>query len=182
MAEPITALSAAAFPHAGVTLRALPPCTRLSLRCRPEEAGVLGLALPPLLTASRQAGRAALALGPDEWLLLADDIAPGDWAAAILAAAGDTPVSVVDVSHRQVALVVEGPQAALLLAEGCPLDLSDQAFPPGSCTRTLFGKVEITLWRPMAAPAFHLEAGRSVAPHLWSHLVEAAADLDRSEA
>lgn len=168
---------------AGVTLTVLPQVTRLSLRCRPADAALLtaalGLALPlEPLTAAVAGPRAALWLGPDEWLLRAADMVPGDWAASIAAASGHAPLSVVDVSHRQVAIEVEGEQAATLLGEGCPLDLAPEAFPPGRCTRTLFGKVEVTLWRPAASPAFHLEVARSYAAHLWAHLVEAAGDLD----
>src|ERR687898_480955 len=61
------------------------------------------------------------------------------------------PASLVDVSHRHRAFEVSGPAAAALLNEGCPLDLDDAAFPAGACTRTLFGKIEILLWRSAAA-------------------------------
>ena len=57
--------------------------------------------------------------------------------------------SLVDVSHRQVGIVLEGPGAARLLAAGCPLDLDLRAFPVGMSTRTLLVKAEIGLWRPV---------------------------------
>jgi ABC-type branched-subunit amino acid transport system ATPase component len=50
------------------------------------------------------------------------------------------PASLVDVSDRYRGLVLHGAGAAEALNEGCPLDLADAAFPPSSCTRTLFGK------------------------------------------
>src|SRR5205807_404202 len=91
--------------------------------------------------------RAALWLGPDEWLL----IAPARLASALPAmlnrALDELPHSLVDVSHRQTALAVSGPEAATLLAAGCPLDLDTSAFPVGMCTRTMLAKAEIVLWR-----------------------------------
>ena len=52
-----------------------------------------------------------------------------------------------DVSHRSCGVIVNGPQAAIVLNHGCPLDLSHASFPVGMCTRTLFEKAEIVLWR-----------------------------------
>ena len=68
---------------------------------------------------------------------------------------------------------VPGPQAALLLSSGCPLDLDAHAFPVGMCTRTMLAKAEVVLWRT-AAEAFHLEVWRSFAPYVTQFLAEAA--------
>src|ERR687894_212996 len=98
---------------------------------------------------------------------------------ALLPAVGaGAPASLVDVSHRHRAFEVSGPAAAALLNEGCPLDLDDAAFPAGACTRTLFGKIEILLWRPAAASTFQVEVARSFAAPLRALLAEALADLD----
>ncbi|MBN8633476.1 MAG: hypothetical protein J0L76_21780, partial [Rhodobacterales bacterium] len=116
--------------------------------------------------------RAALWLGPDEFLLLA----PGEEAAAV--EAGMKPAlsagmhSLVDVSHRQIGLVLEGRLAARCLSAGCPLDLRPAAFPVGMATRTIFLKTEIVLWR-QALDRFHIEVWRSFAPYLVGHLAEA---------
>ena len=83
------------------------------------------------------------------------------------------PHSLVDVSHRQVGLLVHGPQSVLLLESGCPLDLDLRAFPVGMCTRTMLAKAEVVLWRP-AAEEFHLEVWRSFAPYVTQFLAEAA--------
>lgn len=159
-----------------VTLRALPPCTRLSLRgAEPSLASsALGFALPLApLTSGAAGGRAALWLGPDEWLVLSDEASLPE---RLAEAFGEVPASVVDISARQIAFEIAGPGAADVLNEGCPLDLSDAAFGAGACTRTLFGKVEVILWRPGPAPAWRLEVWRSFALHLWAHLAEAARD------
>lgn len=141
---------------------------RLTLR---GDAAALGaaydIALPAEPCRAASAGdRTALWLGPDEWLLLAP---PGtlDPVIPVLGAA------VVDVGHRQVGLVLDGLGAADVLAAGCPLDLHASAFPPGMCTRTVFGKAEIVLWRQDEA-RFHLEVWRSFAGYVHGLLAAAS--------
>jgi sarcosine oxidase, subunit gamma len=123
--------------------------------------------------AGEGAERAALWLGPDEWLLIADNAdaaAIGDVLESVL---DGTAHSLFDVSHRQVGLIASGPTAARVLNSGCPLDLDLTAFPVGFATRTLFDKVEIVLWR-RAETTFHVEIWRSFAPFLAASLAEAA--------
>jgi sarcosine oxidase subunit gamma len=88
----------------------------------------------------------------------------------------ELPHSLVEVSHRQIALEVQGPQAADLLNVGCPLDLHIRSFPVGMCTRTLLGKCDIVLWR-RSADTFHLEVWRSFADYAARFLAEAGETL-----
>ncbi len=154
---------------------------RISLQAAPALAAAFGeafgIGLPEtLLTATAGMARAALRLGPDEWLLLAED-APATVLIALLEAARDgAAASIVDISDRQVALDVEGPGTLELLAEGCPLDLA--LMPEGGCTRTVFGKAEVILWR-RAEDWFRLEVARSFAPYVRALLAEAAVDQGR---
>ncbi len=148
-----------------VAVRPAPLLHRLALRGNPAMLSVaFGIALPttPCRSATTD-GQAALWLGPDEWLLLSlnrvDPVeVPGGAA--------------VDVSHRQIGLLLDGAAAADTLAAGCPLDLHPAAFPPGMCTRTVFGKAEIVLWRTEAG--FHLEVWRSFAAYVCALMAEAS--------
>jgi len=160
------------------TLSEAPPAARFILRGGEAVRLACGMvfgAEPPsrLGSASEGAGRAALWLGPDEWLLMAD----GGEAAAIgntlESVLEGTAHSLVDVSHRQIGLIASGPAAARVLNAGCPLDLDPHAFPVGFATRSLFEKVEIVLWR-RAETTFHVEVWRSFAPYLVGSLAEAA--------
>jgi sarcosine oxidase subunit gamma len=156
--------------------RALPFATRLVLRGGEDVvapvAEAFGVAPPTKPMGSAAEGeRAALWMGPDEWLLIGED---ANLAARLEAALAGVFHTLVDVSHRQVALALEG-RATRLLASGCPLDLDLKAFPVGMATRTLFVKAEIGLWRREEA-AFRLEIGRSFAPYVAHMLVEAARD------
>ena len=159
-------------------VRPLPAAARWILRGGPKvraaaETG-LSLAVPAAVCrASARDERAALWLGPDEWLLIAGEHAAEDTAAALAAALAGLPHSLVDVSHRQVALEVSGADARLLLAAGCPLDLELRAFPVGMCTRTMLAKTEIVLWRT-DAEVFRIEVWRSFAPYVSEFLSEAA--------
>lgn len=143
---------------------------RLSLRGSAASLGAafgLALSIEPCRAAS--AGeRTALWLGPDEWLLLGP---PGtlDPAIAVQGAA------VVDIAHRQIGLTLGGPGASDALAAGCPLDLHISAFPYGMCTRTVFGKAEIVLWR-QSETRFHLEVWRSFAGYVQGLLEVASRD------
>jgi sarcosine oxidase subunit gamma len=116
--------------------------------------------------------RAALWLGPDEHLLLAPDGSQERILAELAAALAAIAHSLVDVSHRQVAIALVGRASRSLLASGCPLDLDSAAFPVGMCTRTLFGKAEALLWR-RSAEEYHLEIGRSFSGYVLGWLREA---------
>ena len=160
------------------TLSEAPPAARLILRGAEAVRVACGMvfgAEPPfeLGPAGEGAGRAALWLGPDEWLLIADGADTADIGGVLESVLDGTAHSLVDVSHRQIGLIAGGPAAARVLNTGCPLDLDPHAFPVGMATRTLFDKVEIVLWRS-AETTFHVEVWRSFAPYLVGSLAEAA--------
>ncbi|MER2605089.1 MAG: sarcosine oxidase subunit gamma family protein [Siculibacillus sp.] len=147
---------------------------RALLQARETSAAALGAALGPDLTvavnrAAEGAGRAALRLGPEEWLLEAAD---GDDLAVALATAA-VAHALVDVSDRFAALDLTGAHLAEVLNAGVPLDLDPDAFPVGAATRTLFHKAEVVLWR-RGVDEFRLEVARSFAPYLVGCLAEAA--------
>jgi len=132
-------------------------------------SGAFGVDLPTTpMRANAIGARAALWLGPDEWLLLAVE-GDGPPLAAVL---DGKPAALVDIGHRQVGLIVSGPRAEVLLNAGCPLDLDAAAFPVGMCTRTILAKAEIVLWRT-ADHDFRIEVARSFAPYVVAFLDEA---------
>ncbi|MBV8854366.1 MAG: hypothetical protein JOY91_13230 [Sinobacteraceae bacterium] len=165
----------------GPLLRLLPRTARFSLRGAAELSkaaeAVLGFELPQQACRSvRQREYAALWLGPDERLLLLPESQAEATVERLRAALQGLRHSLVDISHRQLALQLEGAAAALALNVGCPLDLDATAFPVGMCTRTVLGKAEIVLWRT-AADAFHIEVWRSFADYVVCFLNEATREL-----
>jgi sarcosine oxidase subunit gamma len=163
-----------------VAVTRVPRQARLIVRGGAATAALVGrafgLALPcdPCRAATGDR-RAALWLGPDEWLVLAPDGDGERLAAALAQAAGSEPVSVVDVSHRQVGLAVAGRAAADAINGFNALDLDEHVFPVGLCTRTLFAKAEIVLWR-RERETFRIEVGRSFAPYVLGCLAAAIDD------
>jgi sarcosine oxidase subunit gamma len=166
-------------------LKTLPPATRWVLhgnaQARTLAAPAWGVGFSEAACrAVRSAERATLWLGPDEYLLLdlagQAERAPAT-AASIEAALHDTPHALVDVSHRQFALEVSGPHAEVILRGACPLDLHITQFPVGMCTRTVFAKADVTLWRTRD-DAFHMEVWRSFAGYVGGLLHEIAREFD----
>lgn len=171
-------LSSAHGGSASARLTPAPAAARASLRAAPEAvdalSAALGVALPTRPKASSSANdRHALWLGPDEWLLIGPD--GTDFVG--LAGKSGALHSAVDISHRNVGIVVSGPGAAAALNSACPQDLSDAVFPVGACSRTVFGKIEIVLYRT-GEDSYRVECWRSFAEYCFGLLGEGAADAD----
>jgi sarcosine oxidase, subunit gamma len=159
-------------------LEPLPPAARYILRggepVRAPAAAAAGFSIPiEPCRAKVHDERAALWLGPDEWLLIAPEHEGAALASSLANALGGVPHSLVDVSHRQAACELRGPHAVTLLAAGCPLDLDERAFPVGMCTRTVLAKAEVVLWRT-GVESFRLEVARSFVAYVSEFLAEAA--------
>jgi sarcosine oxidase, subunit gamma len=161
-------------------LRQLPPASRLMLRGGPQvlAAAADALGLPHSETACRAVrndGRAALWLGPDERLLLGPADAAQEMNGLLQAALAGMPYSLVEVSHAQAGFELSGARAAAALNIGCPLDLDLASFPVDMCTRTVFAKAQIVLWRT-GPEMFRVETARSFAPYVTKVLALAARD------
>ena len=164
------------FSAEGVKVATLPPAHRISLRARPESidelSQALGLTLPQKpKTSVSEGNRTALWLGPDEWLIIDE----GDSDPLVSCAAVEALHSAVGISHRNVAISVNGLGAENTISAGCPQDLSLQAFPVGACSRTVLGKVEIVLLRT-GEETFRVECWRSFSDYVFAFLTEAARD------
>lgn len=145
---------------------------RFSLRARGDVAplnAALGLSLPERIGArAASGGIEVLCLGPDEWTV----VAPIDEIDRLIAACAGVyaghPHSLVDISGREVTLLIEGPQAAELLTLGCARDIDTIAV--GEGRRTMFDGVTVVLWRD-AEHRFRMDVWNSFASHL-GHLLE----------
>jgi len=162
----------------GFSLSPAPDGARFVLRAAPDiarrAASAFGAAPSSEPMRVAEVGpRAALWLGPDEWLLLASGENADALTTPLEAALSGAVHSLVDVSHRQIGVEIGGARAARALNAGCPLDLSEREFPVGMATRTMLGKCEIVLWR-RGAGRFHVEVWRSFADYAWDFLIEAA--------
>jgi sarcosine oxidase subunit gamma len=159
-------------------LTLLPPIARFifqggQVACK-TAGDAFRLALPEQACRANAGGdRAALWLGPDEYLLLAPTGDAGMIAVQLTTALAGIPHSLVNVSQRQVAWRLSGLDSNAILNSACPLDLDATEFPPGMCTRTIFAKAQIVLWRK-AAEEYHLEIWRSYSDYVRELLLDAA--------
>ncbi|MDF1607862.1 sarcosine oxidase subunit gamma [Hoeflea sp. YIM 152468] len=172
----LESLAGRAIGATGVMLTPAPAAHRVVLRADPREAEALskalGLELPaaPKTSARTDTGRLIAWLGPDEWLIIDEN---GDPAADLAKAAALH--SAVDISHRNTAILVTGKGARATVQGGCPQNLSERAFPVGSASRTVLGKIEVVILRT-GAEEFRVECWRSFADYAFGVLSEAAKD------
>lgn len=164
---------------AGIRIAEAEPRLRLSLRVAPSDLPRLEDLWPSSLPTRQgearvEAAYAALRLGPDEWLLTGPALASADRLAAFTVAAREIPLSVVEVSDRDMGLRIEGPRAAELLQSLTPFDVA--ALAPGHAIRGLLGRAGALFWR-QSVDGFHLDLGRSFANYGWSLLETAITEL-----
>lgn len=171
-----------------VRLELVPPRTVLNVRGPGREnfaaavAEVFGLAPP--LEPNRWAGvrnRAAIWLGPDEWLLVAPDGASRELERDLREALPEeTTLSVVDVSHNYTTLRLSGSRARELLAKGCALDLHPLNFRAGDCAQTMLARARVIL--RAVDDEMEIWARNSFASYMAQWLLDAATEFGlRSE-
>lgn len=151
---------------------------QLVLHCDPDHAPAIEVRAGVPLAAAMLRVEAndtwrSLHLAPDEWLLIGP-IADRDATIARIDATPE-PHSLVDVGERSLHLRIEGAAAATLLNSACPLDLSNRAFAPNACARTLFGKAPVMLER--AQDCFRMHYARSFRDYVIGLARTAAQDL-----
>lgn len=154
-----------------VAVLELPLEARFNLRIRSADKKAietaLGLALPDRVGSAKSAKqRAALCIGPDEWVIKSD-AKDADALEASLAKA-TVPHSLVNVTDREVTWRLSGPRAAELLSAGIARDLAK--IKPQTGARTIFDGVQAVLFRETEHD-WTLSVWRSFAPHA-RHLID----------
>ena len=126
-------------------------------------------------TVRGDASRAALWLGPDEWLV----VGPPDSEDELEAGLRASGATVVDVSANRTTLELRGPRARELLEFGCPIDLHPRVFGPGRCAQTLLARASVLIWfvADDPEPVYRILARPSFAAYLAAWLADAADGL-----
>jgi sarcosine oxidase subunit gamma len=129
-----------------ISLAEVPFLAQVDVRVTEGEAARRELLLPLEPNMVLRAGeRAALWLGPDEWLV----VGPPGTGPAIVAEMESALIgahrSVVDVSANRAWLGLAGPGAKELLSTGCPIDLHPRTWGPRMCAQTLLGRSQVVL-------------------------------------
>jgi sarcosine oxidase, subunit gamma len=166
-------------------LSVLPDAAKFVFRGRapswPVAGEAFGVELPRTVNRfNASGGRKVLCLGPDEWTLEAVREDPAELFSNLSSHLVSHACSLVDVSHRSDGLAITGTMSDYVLNHGCPLDLSEQQFPVGMCTRTILGKSPIVLSR-IKHDTFHIDVWRSFSTYVWSLLDEARREFLTTE-
>ena len=153
-----------------VSVKILEERTRYVLRIGGEVQARSGAKECPLdmpINSCRQVRGVIVArLGPDEWFLAGRPVEVVTLVENIGISLSDSFHCLVEISHRNAGIVISGSRALDLLNGGCALDLSLKAFPPGTATRTLFGKIEVLLLLAPQGDSYEIECWRSYLPYL----------------
>jgi sarcosine oxidase subunit gamma len=164
----------AAATGGSLTLSEVPFLAQVDLRVDPVEASLSPLPLPLEADTTHEEGdRAAIWLGPDEWLITGPVGTGPELVAELLTRFAGTHHSVVDVSANRVVLEVGGPRSWELLSTGCSIDLDPRVWIAGACAQTLLARVPVLLHqRDVATRVF---ARPSFANYLVDWVLDAAA-------
>ncbi|WP_020497385.1 sarcosine oxidase subunit gamma [Sciscionella marina] len=135
----------------------------------------LGVPLPVVPNTVCGGERAAVWLGPDEWLIYGADGDTPRITALATEALGPVSGSVLDLSANRTTIEISGARAREVLAKGCALDLHPRVFGEGHCAQTLIGKTQVLLWQYGNAPDYRILVRASFANYLADWLLDAAA-------
>jgi sarcosine oxidase subunit gamma len=158
-----------------VVLEHVPFLAQVDLRLAADDARSAPYPLPLEPNSAWEDGpRAALWLGPDEWLILGR---PGDGAVIVSeleTALAGVHHSAVDVGANRVALEISGPRSKEVLSKGCSLDLDARGgWAAGRCAQTLLARVPVILQE--RADTTGILVRPSFAEYLVDWLIDAAA-------
>ena len=186
MPEPVASLVAQSSLPAGgrvfsdqLKLSVLPSRTilRLQLGARSQKTvnamRIAGRTLPVAMNSWSGDDPVFCRIAPDTWLLVSALHEASDLLPAVRAGCGRRSYVVTDVSDAFATLVIEGSLAAALLARGCGLDLSIEAFGHAAVTRTRLVQLPVVL-RRVTSERFECLADRSVVQWLYVYLEDAA--------
>jgi len=175
MVEPVGALEDRADDLRGISettggrvvVGHVPFLSQVDLRLDPSQVGRAPYPLPLTPnTAWEEGARAALWLGPNEWLVLGPPSAGPEIVDELHAAVGELHSSIVDVSAARAVLELSGAGANELLSKGCSLDLHPRVWGAGMCAQTLLAGVPVVFHQRTSA------TGVLVRPSFADYLVD----------
>ncbi|MCO4239380.1 sarcosine oxidase subunit gamma [Pseudarthrobacter sp. MDT3-28] len=123
-------------------------------------------------------------LGPSEFLVVAPEEAHdslgGDLIGSLVAALGDAPGQVVDLSANRTTFELSGPRARATLEKGCALDLHPRSFTVGTALSTEIGNIPVVLQKT-GEESFRLLPRASFADFLGRWLLDAMREFASPE-
>jgi sarcosine oxidase subunit gamma len=159
-----------------VSVASVPGLAQVDLRLDPHLADRAPYPLPhEPNTAWEDGPRAALWLGPDEWLVLGPPGEGPEIAEELERSLQGLHRSIVDVTAARLAIEAGRPGRFELLSTGCSLDLHPRSWGPGRCAQTLLARVPVILHERSETTGILVRS--SFADHLVAVLLDAAEGL-----
>jgi sarcosine oxidase subunit gamma len=159
-----------------LSMATLPGLAQVDLRLDPLLADRAPYPLPDEPNTAWEDGpRAALWLGPDQWLVLGPPGKGPEIVEELARSLDGLHRSVVDVTAARLAIEVGGPGRFELLAAGCPLDLHPRTWGTGRCAQTLLARVPVILHERRETTGILVRS--SFADHLVAVLIDTAEGL-----
>lgn len=168
----------------GVAIEERQEVTQLQLIARNGKTDVLGKQLAaflgrkkPLgaLEGAEKKGLFICAVGPRDYWVIADDMAPADAFKTLNKIVGDN-ASIFDQSEGGAVLRLSGEKAADILAKGSALDLQGPAFPAIGAANTVIEHIPVLVAKRPRADAYDISVPRGYAASFLNWLREAARD------
>jgi sarcosine oxidase subunit gamma len=162
-----------------VSITAEPFVAMVDVRLRGTGNPLSGVQLPSAADTwvANGSGR-AIWLGPDEWLVTNDTLAPQQLEAELRETVLPLGGVAVDVSAQRIGLPLKGSRVRDLLAKGCSIDLHPRVFGPGRAVQTTVGLAGVILLALSAAgDDFLLLVRSSFAIYLTEWLLDAAEEF-----
>ena len=163
-------------------LQVLPPRAAVRLQVRAgSTAGLAGVSIADVPLPGRPntwAGTDPVIcrVAPDAWLLQSRRNSGAALATTIRSALGTLASAVTELSDALLTFELEGPDSYAVLARGCGLDLSPQAFGTRACASTRLAQCP-ALIRHAAPARIEIVIDRALAEYLHDWLLDAAVGL-----
>ncbi|MEE8245459.1 MAG: sarcosine oxidase subunit gamma family protein, partial [Pseudomonadales bacterium] len=113
-------------------------------------------------------------LGPTEWLVGMPLDEHSDTTVTLDTKLRGQHVAIVDLSDAMTLLTISGPDARLLLAKGCGLDLHPRVFGRDRCARSSLAKLGVLIHQTDELPSYDLYVDRGYADYAVRWLEQAA--------
>ena len=164
-------------------VRSLDPCSIVRVQTWDSQAAApakvelaLGIAWPRETGASVSGRVDIICTGPTDWLVMASDLDGAELLQRLDQAFMGSLFRATNVSQALSRMEIDGPDARMLLAKGCSLDLHPPCFPPGRCARTRFAAMPVII-RCMQGSTFECVVTSSYADYLRSWLTDACEEF-----
>jgi sarcosine oxidase subunit gamma len=158
-----------------VTASEVSRLSQVSLRVAPDLLDLLPFDVPvETNTATSDAGRDVLWLGPDEWLVVTGASAYGALSSITDSLAGHHHAA-VDVGANRAVVELRGDGRRVFLSTRCPIDLDRRTWRDGRCAQTTFGRAPVLLHEREGATRLYVRP--SYGSYVTDLLVAAAATL-----